>query len=69
MNKFVCINCFDFVEECGHTHLENMYPIAEVKIEDARTETYFVCVSKARLLEIGVEEITEQNVQKYEKTV
>jgi hypothetical protein len=25
MKKFVCIDCFDFVEECGHTDKENMY--------------------------------------------
>lgn len=23
--RFVCIDCFDFVEECGHTEKENFY--------------------------------------------
>ncbi len=26
MSKFVCIDCFDFVERCGHSEKENMYP-------------------------------------------
>lgn len=58
MNKFVCINCFDFVEECSHTDRENMYDQPVAEIEDARTEIYFLYAPKKKLLEIGVEEQT-----------
>jgi hypothetical protein len=59
MSKFCCINCFDFVEQCGHTELENVYPIPEVKIEDARPpKIYYTYASKEQLLEVGAKEET-----------
>jgi hypothetical protein len=37
MPRFVCIECFDFVEQCGHTDRENMYPAEPVKKEKIET--------------------------------